>query len=220
MIGPANETVGENFKVDMLQAARDKTLALLNETASQVKPGMRESEARELLARVQVRMGAEKNWHPPQIRFGESTLNFFGLKSKDDVVLKETDIFFMDIGPIFDGHEGDVGRTFTVGENPEFKKCAEDVKKLWFKVRDQWSTSGMKGAELYQFAGQEAERLGWKLSLQKANGHRISDYPHAARLRGSIEGWDAHPQANRWILEIQIRHPDKSFGAFYEDLLI
>lgn len=220
MIGPANETVGENFQVDLLQAARDKTLALLNETASLLKPGMRESEARELLAQLQVRRGAEKNWHPPQIRFGESTLNFFGLKSKEDVVLKETDIFFMDIGPIFDGHEGDVGRTFTVGDNPEFKKCAEDVKKLWCKVRDQWSNSGMSGAELYRFAGQEAERLGWKLSLQKANGHRIADYPHAARFRGSIEGWESHPQSHRWILEMQIRHPEKPFGAFYEDLLI
>ena len=24
----------------------------------------------------------------------------------------------------------------------------------------------------------------------------------------------------RWILEIQIRHPHRNFGAFYEDLLI
>lgn len=27
------------------------------------------------------------------------------------------------------------------------------------------------------------------------------------------------PTANRWILEIQIRHPSRNFGAFYEDLL-
>jgi methionyl aminopeptidase len=52
-----------------------------------------------------------------------------------------------------------------------------------------------------------------------ADDHRIADFPHAARTRGSIEGFEQTPAPNRWILEIQIRHPSKTFGAFYEDLL-
>ncbi|MFP3748232.1 (Fe-S)-binding protein, partial [Achromobacter sp. SIMBA_011] len=31
--------------------------------------------------------------------------------------------------------------------------------------------------------------------------------------------FDACPNAGLWILEIQIAHPTKPFGAFYEDLL-
>ena len=77
----------------------------------------------------------------------------------------------------------------------------------------------MTGEELYKFAEECAVARGWRLSLQKANGHRISDFPHVARIRGSIEGFLEKPSANRWILEIQIRHPSKAFGAFYEDLL-
>jgi hypothetical protein len=57
------------------------------------------------------------------------------------------------------------------------------------------------------------------LSLKKAAGHRIADFPHTARRRGSIEKLEYIPATNRWILEIQIRHPEKPFGAFFEDLL-
>ena len=69
------------------------------------------------------------------------------------------------------------------------------------------------------FAQNCAKSYGWILSLEKANGHRISDFPHAARIRGNIEEFDSTPAPDRWILEIQIRHPTRPFGAFYEDLL-
>ncbi|PIS10460.1 MAG: hypothetical protein COT73_09210 [Bdellovibrio sp. CG10_big_fil_rev_8_21_14_0_10_47_8] len=92
-------------------------------------------------------------------------------------------------------------------------------EKIWHEVRDYWSNRGVSGRELYLFAETRAQKYGWILSLQKANGHRIADFPHAARSRGSIEGFEKSPAQNRWILEIQIRHPEKEFGAFYEDLL-
>jgi methionyl aminopeptidase len=31
---------------------------------------------------------------------------------------------------------------------------------------------------------------------------------------------DFRPSALRWMLEIQIRHPKRNFGAFFEDLLV
>jgi hypothetical protein len=30
---------------------------------------------------------------------------------------------------------------------------------------------------------------------------------------------DYKPSADVWILEVQIRHPSREFGAFYEDIL-
>lgn len=219
MIGTASETVGPTFRDELLLAARDRTLAVIKEAASQVKPGMTELEAKQLIARIQTQMGAPTSWHPPQIRFGRNTLLPFGQKDIENPTLQENDIFFFDIGPIFDGHEGDVGRTFSIGSDPEMAKCALDCEQIWNEVREHWRTAGVTGAQLYVFAAECALKRGWTLALQKANGHRIADFPHAARQRGSIEGFENHPAPNRWILEIQIRHQSKPYGAFFEDLL-
>lgn len=219
MKGPTNESVGANFSTDLLQNARNKTLEVIETAAKQIKPGMTETEARKLVQEIQASSGAPKSWHPPQIRFGENTLMPFGQRGVENPTLAENDIFFLDIGPIFEGHEGDVGRAYTVGSDAEMKRCCVDVEAIWHEVRKQWEASNTSGKELYDFARECAKKRGWQLSLHEANGHRISDFPHAAKIRGSIEGFEQKPAANRWILEIQIRHPEKPFGAFYEDLL-
>lgn len=219
MQGPTNESVGEFFSDALLMAARDKTLQVIQETAGRIRPGMTESETKKLLQEIQLKLGAPKSWHPPQIRFGENTLLPFGEKGQVDVPLKSDDIFFLDIGPIFDGHEGDVGRPFVLGDDPEMIRCCQDVEKIWHEVRQHWAQQNATGEALYRFAEQCAAKKGWVLAKNEANGHRISDFPHAARIRGSIEGFQNKPAANRWILEIQIRHPTRQFGAFFEDLL-
>ncbi|WP_260433383.1 hypothetical protein [Burkholderia cepacia] len=37
---------------------------------------------------------------------------------------------------------------------------------------------------------------------------------------GNLGDFDATPAAGLWILEIQITHPTRPFGAFHEDLLV
>ena len=49
------------------------------------------------------------------MRFGSNTTKNFDDPSEPGVVLGENDIFFIDIGPIFDGCEGDAGDTVAVG---------------------------------------------------------------------------------------------------------
>ena len=218
MRGPVNETVGESFREDLLRRARDKTLEVILEASKQIRAGMNEKETKALVQEIQTQTGAQKSWHPPQIRFGENSLLSFG-KIGPDVVLHENDIFFLDLGLVFDGHEGDVGRSFALGTDPEMKRCCADVEAIWHEVRDHWSTTRSSGKDLYVFAASRAEARGWRLSLQEANGHRIADFPHAAKIRGSIEGFEQKPASDRWILEIQIRHPERNFCAFYEDLL-
>jgi hypothetical protein len=51
-------------------------------------------------------------------------------------------------------------------------------------------------------------------------GHRLSDFPHKLHHGGSMEECAGHPSPERWVLEIQIRHPLEELGAFYEDLLL
>jgi len=51
-------------------------------------------------------------------------------------------------------------------------------------------------------------------------GHRVSDFPHAIYRAGDLGDFANTPGKGLWILEIQIAHPERPFGAFYEDLLV
>lgn len=214
------ETVGSEFNVDFLKQARDITLEIINEAALLIKAGMSEAVTQKIIQDLQIKKEAPKSWHPPQIRFGPNTLLPFGKVGVAQYLLKENDIFFIDIGPIYKGHEGDVGRAFAIGNDSEMHRCARDVETIWMKVREHWKQNQISGEELYHFAEKCALDVGnWKLNFQKANGHRIADFPHAAKQRGSIQEFMNKPLENRWILEIQTQHPTLPYGAFYEDLL-
>lgn len=219
MRGPADESVGLSFRVDLLKEARDLTLKVIETAAADFQPGMSEEEAKSLIEQIQASMGVERSWHAPQIRFGKNSTLPFGKPGIKDQTLAENDIYFLDLGLVYKEHEGDVGRAFTIGDDPEKIRCTKDVGTIWSEVRNHWKENKVTGAELYEFAKQSAQKRDWILNLEKANGHRIADFPHAARARGSIEEWNGTPAANRWILEIQIMHPSGEFGAFYEDLL-
>ena len=64
------------------------------------------------------------------VRFGQNTTKNFEDPSTPGVVLGDDDIFFLDIGPIYEGCEGDAGYMFVVGDDPEMTKVAEDVKSI------------------------------------------------------------------------------------------
>jgi methionyl aminopeptidase len=93
------------------------------------------------------------------------------------------------------------------------------VRAIWDQTRQHWFENGVTGKDLYDYATEAAESLGWKLNLD-LSGHRLSDFPHSAHYDGSIADvpFPLHP--DRWVLEIAIAHPERPFGAFYEDLLL
>lgn len=219
MQGETNESVGEFFSEQKLHEARRKALDLLAVLEKHAKPGLSEKEMKLLLQEEQKRGGSEKSWHPPQIRFGTNSILSFNKPGEENKTLGTDDIFFLDIGPIYDGHEADVGRTYVLGNNAQHLKCKQDVQTIWQEVSDHWRHTGATGQQLYSYAKERAQFYGWILTLEKANGHRISDFPHAAKIRGGVDGLDYRPAPNRWILEIQINSEDRKFGAFYEDVL-
>jgi hypothetical protein len=77
----------------------------------------------------------------------------------------------------------------------------------------------MSGRELYDFATEEAKKMGWELNLD-LSGHRLSDFPHAAIYDGPMAEVDFKPSPLLWVLEIHIRHATDGYGAFYEDMLL
>ncbi len=70
------------------------------------------------------------------------------------------------------------------------------------------SPTGITGHELYDFAIETTESLGWKLNLD-LSGHRLSDYPHSAHYDGSLADVEFRPKPNLWVLEIAIVHPER-----------
>jgi Xaa-Pro aminopeptidase len=215
----AQEQVGERFSLDAMQYARKKTWDVVHELASLVRPGMRESEATAECKRVMTALGMERIWHPSLVRFGANTLKTFKERSDGDPRLADDDIFFIDLGIVWDGHEGDAGATFVVGDDAEMKACADASKTLFDEVEAHWRAGGASGTALYDFARARAEALGWRLNLD-IKGHRVSDFPHAIFKAGKLGDFDLCPDVGVWILEIQIAHPTRPFGAFYEDLLV
>jgi Xaa-Pro aminopeptidase len=213
------ERVGERYDVEGMLEARARTREAIRAIAAQIVPGMPEDEAMELTRVTLKQRGLLRGWHGIHVRFGANTLKPFGAPSEPGPVLQPDDLFFIDIGPVWKHWEGDGGDTFVVGSDPEMQRIARDVKVVFDRTAGRWREEGLSGADLYRYADAEARTLGWELNLDMS-GHRLSDFPHSAWHRGPLAGIEFEPSTGLWVLEIQVRHPRREFGAFYEDLLL
>lgn len=227
MAGPADtegmraaaEAVGERYDPAMMLEARRLARAAIGEVARSVAPGMAESDALALTRQVLRKAGLLRGWHAIHVRFGANTLRNFGEPSEPGVVLAEDDVFFLDVGPVWKAWEADAGETFAVGADPEMHRIARDVRDVFDRVQQRWRDDGLTGQALYREAAGIAESLGWRLNLEMS-GHRLAEFPHAAHYTGSLADAPFAPSPGLWMLEIQIRHPVRPFGAFFEDLLL
>ncbi|HEX3842046.1 MAG TPA: M24 family metallopeptidase [Acidimicrobiales bacterium] len=213
------EATGHKFSLDQLMEVRARTRAAVGMIADQVEVGMVEEDAKARARKILSGLSMRRGWHHIIVRFGPNTTKDFMERSEPGVILGSDDIFFVDIGPVYQGCEGDAGDTFVVGSDPEHHRARQDVRTIWDTVRNEWFANGTTGHDLYDFAIQTTEALGWKLNLD-LSGHRLSDYPHSAHYDGSLADVEFRPSPNLWVLEIAIAHPDRPFGAFYEDLLL
>ncbi|WP_431514076.1 M24 family metallopeptidase [Variovorax sp. DAIF25] len=194
-----------------LRRARSLSQRAVRQIAAGIRPGMTHAQATALAAATLQALEMERNWHPVAIRFGEDTLKTARDASDPARVLGEQDIFFIDIGPVWEGHEGDAGETFVVGGDPQMEDCARTVRAIWHEVSSRLCTEGLDGEALYAYATQRAQARGWRLNLG-LHGHRVGDFPPAIPAAGRGPGL--------WVLEIQIAHPTRPFGAFHKDLLV
>lgn len=213
----ALQDFGEKFDLQKLLRARNVARDITYELASLITPGMSEEKAHELYKDLCVKHGVEKQWHPPKLRFGSNTLKNFKEPS-DPHLLKEEDIFFIDIGPVIFGHEADYGETFCLGSQYEQKLLADASKKIFSEVAAYWKEKRLTGAPLYEFARSRAEAQGFHLNMG-SDGHRIGDFPHHIHFKGSLVECEEDVVPNAWILEIHLWDRQRKYGSFFEDLL-
>jgi len=190
---------------------------LLGGIIAAIKPGVRESEIKQFALELFAKNGIERTWHPPYVRFGEHTLLTFMDKAKEDRVLADTDIAFVDIGIVLEGIEGDAGRSVQFGDNQLHKKLQVASESIFHDARAFWKENNPTGIALYDHIHALAKAQGLLFSLDPA-GHLIGEFPHRGWKRG-INHFPEPVEAGKWILEIQVRHPELPVGSFYENLL-
>lgn len=181
--------------------------------------GMKESQLKEQCDQMIKEAGASKKWHPTQFRVEENTKLTFGKKADTDPPLTDDGYFFLDIGPIFNGFEGDIGETFYLGSNPEKIKLARASKLIFNEAENYWRTQKASGIKLYQFANSLAQQMGYELYNQ-IDGHRLGDFPHHVYYRGGMGESEETPVNYLWVLEIHLFCPKLGLGSFYEDIMI
>ncbi|RUL73167.1 aminopeptidase P family protein [Dyella choica] len=201
-----------------MQRARELSWQALQGIRERMRPGISEDEARAEAMQVFETLGMERLWHPVIIRIGPNTTRTYREPSLPDVRLGPNDSYFIDLGLVFAGHEGDVGDTFVVGHAPERAACAQAARDLFQDVAGIWRSEGWNGRKLYDYACERAEEMGWRFN-HAVKGHRVSDFPHSVHKGGNLGDLDRTPGQGLWVLEVQIAHPSEPYGAFYEDLL-
>ncbi len=212
--------VGVHYNQTDFNRAQQKGWEVLNALRRTILPGMNEKEGREVYANLLKDFDVEKNWHTPKLRFGPNSIKSFSEVSDEDYRLKENDIFFLDVAPIINGYETDIGKTFILGkDNPSFSQIISDGEEIFKLTKAQFLEFGLSGPELYHFAELQAKKRGWDMVDEGANGHRIGDFPHHVFYKGNLRSFEQKLIPDLWILEIQLRSADMKFGAFFEDVL-
>jgi len=177
------------------------------------------------------RFGIEKHWHKKIVRTGKNTLAIYPDNPPNRIIEKD-DILFIDLGPIVDGYEADIGRTYVLGKNPRKLKLKNDVEAAWYDIQDWYQQhTTLKASEFFQYTAKKAEEFGWQFGGEIA-GHIVGEYPHEQPSDPKSLELDIHPENHNdmflpdangnerhWILELQFIDRKNELGGYFEQLL-
>lgn len=227
------ETITTSVLEEGLLRARGKALQLLQEIEKNnlIVAGVSETEINEKIYQLAFDLfGTKKHWHKRIVRAGKNTV--FPYSDNPPVLtLQEGDLVYLDLGPVFDEFEGDIGKTYLLGKDPEKERLIADLERIFIAAKQFYKRNpGMIGAELWLKVSQLAREAKWLLGNFHV-GHIISEFSHQ-QIFGVLPEYKISPQnrvamntivregiPQHWILEIHLVHPDKTYGGFYEDLL-
>lgn len=216
-----------------LERAQAKALALFEaiERDGLIRAGVSERQVEEEIGALAEReFGVEKHWHRRIVRAGANGITIAG----DNPPLRTIapgDIVYVDLGPVFEAWEADIGKSYVLGDDPDKRRLVADLPRIFEQVQATYHRDPrMSGAALYAYAQKEAAEAGWRFG-GKIAGHIVSEFAHAQipgdKALNRISPLNPRPmtdpdgkgRARHWILEIHLVAPDGSFGGFYERLL-
>jgi Xaa-Pro aminopeptidase len=216
-----------------LEAAEARGMAMLDaiEQAGIIRPGRSETDVdQDIFELARDRFGVEKNWHKRLIRAGPNTICVFA-DLPDVRVIEPEDTVYLDLGPVFEEWEADLGRSYALGSDPEKKRLVADLPRIFSAMQSHYRANpDMTGGELYRFACEQAEAAGWLFGGQIA-GHIIGEFPHAViredKSKTRIAPINVSPMSEPdplgrerfWIGEVHLVDKARTFGGFYERLM-
>jgi Xaa-Pro aminopeptidase len=128
-------------------------LRAAKETSSLLRPGWTEVQAASLLNTWLCDNGVRGYFHRPFAWFGERTrfdkIKTYPQFSPSSRVLRENEVFILDVAPILNGYVCDIGYTSCVGENAEYTKAMAFLEKLKIQIPALFS-SKITGGEIWQ----------------------------------------------------------------------
>jgi Xaa-Pro aminopeptidase len=214
-----------------LAERKAKQLFNLVERSGLIVPGKSEKELAEEVVDLAARhFDITQFRHKKIVRTGPNTINSYSA-NPPDLIIQKNDILFLDFGPIFEGWEADLGRTYVLGHDALKLKLQRDVEAAWHEAKAWYEQqTHLTGAEYFNYATQLAEKYGWEFGGEIA-GHIVGDFPHE-QLDPDDLGLDVHPDNHsdilqpdkdgnprHWILEIQFVDRVNNIGAFFEQLI-
>ncbi len=216
-----------------LIAAEKQAEALLAEieTAGLIAAGRSETEVEDDIgALAKARFGVERHWHRRIVRAGANTLTT-AWDYPPVRIIEPDDTVYVDLGPVFEEWEADIGRTYALGSDPAKHKLVADLDSVFARVQAHYNNSlAMTGAELYEFALLAADQAGWAFGGAIA-GHIVGEFSHmtlpgdrdlnriSPKNMTSMRSNDSRGRPKHWILEIHLVDHARTFGGFYERLL-
>jgi len=224
----------EANRIDHLLDAQSKALELLAhiEEHALIAIGKTETEvAKEIFAAAQAMFGIKRRWHKEIVRSGENTTATFS-ERREDRRLAVDDLVFIDLGPVFNDWEADIGRTYLLGSDTEKQRLIDDLPIVFNEIASHLRKHpNITGAGLYAFAVKSAERRGWIFG-GKIAGHIVGEFAHFQWAGRAPEMYispendtplsdpDKDGRTRYWIIEVHLLSKDKAYGGFYEQLAI
>lgn len=222
-----------NETKQQLIRAEQKAKALFSAVEEQrlIIPGKTEQELTEEIVRLaRERFDIAAYWHKKIVRTGINTLYSYS-ENPPDLVIQKDDILFFDFGPIFEGWEADLGRTYVIGNDPLKLKLKNDIEAAWQEASAWYAKqNSLTGAAYFDYVTALAGRYGWAFGGEIA-GHIVGHFPHEQLAPGDM-GLDVHPDnhddilqpdkqgnSRHWILEMQFVDRENGIGAFFEQLV-
>ena len=138
----------QDISIQLFKAIEENNLIVAGKSEQQLN-----AEICELALK---RFGIEKHWHKKIVRSGRNTLATYPDNPPDRIIDKD-DILFIDLGPIVEGYEADIGRTFVLGNDPQKLKLKMDVETAWHEIQKwYWQQSRLRASVMFQLAVEKA----------------------------------------------------------------
>jgi len=174
--------------------------------------------------------GITKYWHKRIVRAGINTLCPYS-ENPPNLIIGDSDIVFLDFGPVFEEVEADFGKSYLLGHDARKQKMIDDSQIVFQESKQYYRQhAAVTGNELFNEVVKRSQQHGWLYGGSYA-GHLIGQFPHEKRYGDLAQNYicvenyesmnapDINGDRRHWILEVHLVDLELQCGAFFEDLL-